>query len=119
MQRRACSVRITGGADLELADVDAAIARLSAALGPGCDLRIGVLTGALLPGTARATVIGAAIEPPASVGVLEFPPAPAAARAPRRLETAAADAPAAGPADEAGGIGLARERPVRALAAAG
>lgn len=111
--------QITGGADLELADVDAAIARLSAALGPGCDLRIGVLTGALLPGTARATVIGAAIEPPASVGVLEFPPAPAAMRASRRLETAAADAPAAGPADDAGGIGLARERPVRALAAAG
>ncbi len=58
-------VQVTGGPDLTPADVDAAVARLRAALRPGCDVRTGVVTDVLLPGTARATLIGAALAPAA------------------------------------------------------
>lgn len=71
-------VQLTGGPDLTLADIDAALARLGAALDPGCAVHVGVVADALLPGTARATLIGAACAPRSVAAVVPFPRRPTA-----------------------------------------
>ncbi len=106
--------QITAGPDLALADVDAAIERLHGAIRPGCDVRVGVLSGALLPGSARVLVIGTAVPERSGANVVPFSREPLSPRA--AIGRADRDGVCAQADGAAGAIGVVRERPVRAAA---